>query len=354
MKKLIALLLVLAMAFAMVACGAKEEAAPAATEAAPAATEAATEAAPAATEAAPADGITIGYVIAGPDDYYNVSAEVVKLYGAKQGWEVITLNSEYTPEKEISNFEDLIAMGVDGIMCIAANSESVQTAANLAAEAGIPTVFVSSGPAENFDTLVTGNWTYSGLTHAKYLNENMPGAKVALVEGASGQGIANLIHEAFVATYEGEIVAEHDCNWSREEAMTYTQDLIASGTEVDVIFTYNDEMAAGAQQALEEAGYMPGEIWLCSNNGKPVGLDMLKNGWMLLDIEFAPTSEAYVGAMAMQALLEGKEVNQLIDNPAISLTPDNTEDALTWDPAEFVNNAETLLNMDDTWALILK
>ena len=35
-------------------------------------------------------------------------------------------------------------------------------------------------------------------------------------------------------------------------------------------------------------------------------------------------------------------------------TPDNTEDALTWDPAEFVENAETLLNMDDTWALILK
>ena len=51
MKKFMALLLALAMVFSMVACGAKEEAAPAATEAAPAATEAA----PAATEAAPAE-----------------------------------------------------------------------------------------------------------------------------------------------------------------------------------------------------------------------------------------------------------------------------------------------------------
>ena len=49
MKKLMALLLALAMILSMVACGAKEEAAPAATEAAPAATEAA----PAAAEAAP-------------------------------------------------------------------------------------------------------------------------------------------------------------------------------------------------------------------------------------------------------------------------------------------------------------
>ena len=44
MKKLIALLLALVMVVGLVACGAKEEAAPAATEAAPAATEAATEA----------------------------------------------------------------------------------------------------------------------------------------------------------------------------------------------------------------------------------------------------------------------------------------------------------------------
>ena len=52
MKKLIALLLALAMMIGLVACGAKgEAAAPAATEAAPAATEAA----PAATEAAPAE-----------------------------------------------------------------------------------------------------------------------------------------------------------------------------------------------------------------------------------------------------------------------------------------------------------
>lgn len=299
-------------------------------------------------------GVTIGYVIAGPDDYYNVSAEVVQLFGEKQGWKVVVLNSEYTPEKEISNFEDLIAMGVDGIMCIAANSESVQTAANLAKDAGIPTVFVSSGPAENFNTLVTGNWSYSGQTHAKYLNENMPGCKVALIQGTAGQGIANLITEAFKAEFKGEIVADHDCNWSREDALTYTQDLIASGTDADVIFAYNDEMAAGVQQALEEAGYAPGEIVICSNNGKPIGLEMIQNGWMLLDIEFAPTSEAYIGALAMQALLDGKEVNALIDNAAISLTKENIDSALTWDAKKFVANAETLMDIEATMKTILK
>ena len=300
------------------------------------------------------DEVNIGYVLAGPDDYYNVSAEVVRLYAEKQGWNMTVLNSEYTPEKEIANFEDLISMGVDGIMCIAANNESVQTAADLAAEAGIPTVFISSGPAENYTAFVTGNWAYMGHEHAKYLNENMPDAKVALVAGVAGQDIATLITDAFKADFKGEIVAEKDCNWSRSEAMDYTQDLISSGEEIDVIFTYNDEMAAGAQQALEEAGYAPGEILIASNNGKPIGIEMIKDGWISLDIECAPTTEAYMGALAMQAILDGKEVNQDIYNMAIDVTADTIDDAVTWDPQEFMDNADTLAPYDETMALILK
>jgi len=84
----------------------------------------------------------VGYVVAGPDDYYNVSAEVVKLAGAERGWEVTILNSEYTPELEISNVEDLIAKGVDGILVLAANMESAQTATQKANAAGIPIVFI--------------------------------------------------------------------------------------------------------------------------------------------------------------------------------------------------------------------
>ena len=65
MNKIIALLLVLAMAFSLVACGNNEKseaAAPAAPEAAPAATEAATEAAPEAAPEAADDGVKFAIV----------------------------------------------------------------------------------------------------------------------------------------------------------------------------------------------------------------------------------------------------------------------------------------------------
>ena len=70
MKKLLALLLALVMVVGLAACGAKQEAAPAATEAAPAATEAA----PAATEAAApeASAVPTMYAITGPSEVFEI------------------------------------------------------------------------------------------------------------------------------------------------------------------------------------------------------------------------------------------------------------------------------------------
>ena len=303
------------------------------------------------------DKVQIGFVSAGPDDYYNISAEVVKLAGEQLGWEVSVLNSEYTPEKEISNVEDLITKGVDGILIIAANMDSAQTATQKANEAGIPIVFVAGGPGEGPgvpDSIVAGNWAFSGDWHAKNLNEVFPGAKVALAMAVPGQDIGNLITDAFKAAYEGEIVEEQYCNWSRSEGMEFAQNLITKMTDVDVIFAYNEEMAAGVKQAYEEAGYQPGEVWIISNNGKDIGLQMLADNWMQYTIEFAPTSEAYTGVLAMQEILAGNEVNEVIYNPAVCLSAENIEDAITWDPAEFVENAESIVDVEALKANILK
>ncbi|MCE5190022.1 MAG: sugar ABC transporter substrate-binding protein [Eubacteriales bacterium] len=351
MKKTLSVLLAFAMLFAIVAC------APAAQETAATAAEAATEA-PAAAEATAAaeKTIKIGFVNAGPDDYYNVSAEIISKAGAQRGWEVTVLNSEYTPEKEISNVEDLIAMGVDGIMIIAANMESAQTATQKANEAGIPIVFVAGGPAKGEGvptTVVAGNWAFSGQWHANNLNEVFPDAKVILAEAVAGQDIGTLITDNFESNFKGEVVGKQYCNWSRSETLAYVQDLIAKNQEMDVIFAYNEEQAAGAKQALEENGFKPGDVWIISNNGKPLGLEMIQDGWMQYTVEFAPTTEAYVGVLAMEAVLAGKEVKPFIENPAVCISADNIGDAITWDPEQFLTSDYQKMDMDAIMASIL-
>ena len=306
---------------------------------------------------AAASTISIGYIIAGPDDYYNVSAEVVKFGGSQRGWDVTILNSEYTPEKEISNVEDLIAKNVDGIMVLAANMESAQTATQKANAAGIPIVFIAGGPAEGSgvpNTIVAGNWAFSGEWHGNNLNNVKPDAKVALAAAVAGQDIGTLITDAFKANFKGNIVSEQFCNWSRSETLAYVQDLIASNTDFDTVFAYNEEQAAGARQALQENGYSPGEVWIISNNGKDIGIEMLEQGWMQYTIQFAPTTEAYVGVLAMEAILDGKEVKPMIENPAITISKDNLDAAITWDPVQFANDDHKKIDLEQVMATILK
>lgn len=351
MKRITALILAATMLLALAAC----TAAPAKQPAAETKEPAAQTTAPAADTAT--DKKTVGYIIAGPDDYYNVSAEVVKLAGAQRGWDVTILNSEYAPEKEISNVEDLIAKNVDGILILAANMESAQTATQKANAAGIPIVFVAGGPAEGTgvpDSIVAGNWAFSGEWHSKNLNDVFPDAKVALAAAVAGQDIGTLITDAFKANFKGEIVSEQFCNWSRSETLAYVQDLISSNKEFDVIFAYNEEQAAGAKQALEENGYNPGDVWIISNNGKDIGIEMINAGWMQYTIEFAPTTEAYVGVLAMEAIFNGKEVKSFIENPAVCISKDNIESAITWDAAKFVSEDYLKMDMDAVMASILK
>ena len=300
---------------------------------------------------------SVGYIVAGPDDYYNVSAEVVKLIGAEKGWDVTILNSEYTPELEISNVEDLIAKEVDGILILAANMESAQTATQKANEAGIPIVFVAGGPAEGAgvpDSIVAGNWAFSGEWHGQNLNEVKPDAKVALAAAVAGQDIGTLITDAFKANFTGDIVSEQYCNWSRSETLAYVQDLIAANRDFDVVFAYNEEQAAGAKQALEENGFNPGDVWILSNNGKDIGIEMIQQGWLMYTIQFAPTTEAYVGVLTMEALLDGKEVKPFIENPAICISIDNIDDAMSWDPVQFASEDCKKLDLDHLMSTILK
>ena len=100
MKKLIALLLALVMIIGLVACGAKEEAAP--------------EAAP---EAAADDEIFIGWIAC---DFSAPSVarsrEGAEDKAAELGIKIVTLDSAGDVQKEADNALNLLSQGVDGII----------------------------------------------------------------------------------------------------------------------------------------------------------------------------------------------------------------------------------------------
>ena len=95
---------------------------------------------PAAGDATAESEGTIGVVVYGNNTYNEcwTTGALKALEGS--GYEAKLLNSQFDPSKEISNFQSLIADGVDGILTNPTSQESAARGALLASQQNIPTV----------------------------------------------------------------------------------------------------------------------------------------------------------------------------------------------------------------------
>ena len=137
MKKLIALLLALVMVVGLVACGAKQEAAPAATEAAPAATEAAKEEA-----AAPADEAQlIGVAMPTKDlQRWVQDGDNMKAQLEAAGYTVDLQYAANDIPTQVSQLQNMIANGCEVLVIASIDGSALGTVLEEAKAANIPVI----------------------------------------------------------------------------------------------------------------------------------------------------------------------------------------------------------------------
>ncbi len=346
MKKTLCLVVAVLLAAALLAgCtqSATVESSSAESSSAETVTESAAEsAAESETTQATGEAKTIGFIIAGPDHYYQTNYDTfARAASENDGWETLFLNSEWSFEKELANVEDLIQKKVDAIVLQTNNAEGVLEACKKSLDAGIPFYLIAGSPVPSDivpTCVVEGNWAVAGTNAANVINENYPdGCKVAIIGGVSGQTVDGAITDGFEEQIAAlgadiEIVFNQPGEWQREKAMNVMQDLIASKTEYDVLFCYNEDMSDGALQIMKE-GNAKKPIVTC--NGKDIGQTMVKDGDVLATTEFAPTKEGYLMYLAVKANFEGKTVAENIPNAGLLLTIDNIDEAIPWDVDQF-------------------
>ena len=104
-------------------------------------------------------------------------------------------------------------------------------------------------------------------------------------------------------------------------------------TDFDGAYVHNDEMMAGALQAMQEAGLDPGKYWLGSCNGKEKAWDWVKKGMTTMDANETPTLEADVAHQQIKAYFEGKPFKKAIFNPIVPFTKTdiNTDKLIPYD-----------------------
>ena len=271
MKKYLALILALVMAFALCACG--QTAAPADT--APATETAADAAAPAADDA---NSKLVGVAMPTKDlQRWNQDGENMKAQLEAAGYEVDLQNASNDIQTQVSQIENMVATGCKVLVIASIDGDSLGTVLAQAKEAGIPVIaydrlIMNSDAVSYYATF--DNWLV-GVKQGEFIRDALDldnaGDKTFNIEFITGDPGDNNINFFFGGAMEvlqpyldkGTLVCPSGqtektdvatANWATDAAQSRFESILASyyadGTTLDAVLASNDSTALGVENAL--------------------------------------------------------------------------------------------------------
>lgn len=347
MKKLIALLLALAMVFALCACGSSSSSAPAAEEPAaeepvadsaeepaaeaeaeePAAEEAAAEPAPAASDLTIAVS-TIAYSIA---VLPQVLIDNLQVLCEDNGWKFNMLAAEGDAELQGEQISTLVSTQPDYLVIFPADPILAIDWCEEAAEAGVPVICMHVDVDESCKddgTCVA----YCGINNkavassiADYMFEkNGEDAALNIVEigGVPVQADYIVRTGTFNAAIEGTSYSQlGDIAWaysSRADAKGYMENFISSyGDQINILVGFDDDLTMGGVSALQDNGMTDVQVY--SITGQKEAMAAIQDGTMTMTV-FTPTKAiAQKVVDTINSLEAGQSVDyyQYIDAPIV-------------------------------------
>ena len=256
MKKLIALLLALAMVLSMVACGAKKVEGEGDSNGIPAAVTLRE------TKALKGKKVGCSIVYKG-DEWCAALADALEKLGAYYGAELVCQDGDLNDETQTKQVENMIANKVDIILCDPTTPDGVGIALNKAYDAGIPIIIYDGYWNEGAEkALTTVTWdqkatgTLIGEYFVEYIKENC-GGKATIVELTNA--VSTHCQERFVGLHEVfdasgcdiEIIGLYDSEGNREKAYNA---ITAVVEPFDFVISDVDNGAMGAVSALQAVG----------------------------------------------------------------------------------------------------
>lgn len=310
MKKIVALLLVLAMTLALAACGQT----PAETTAAAAANET-TQAAAENGEKTYKVGISMFVMDAGMTALSGLMKETLEQ--ADIPIEVFITSADSSTDKQNADVEDLVTKGCDLIWIQGFDRDAIVSSLESAYDAGVK---LALGAVANSDSYTyrycNASDEQTGYMQADWFLENYlkknpdKTYKIAMCNGtmstASGAGRRNGVVWGLEASgcSNYEIVVEQDNNYITETAQAWAEGLMTSHPEVDVIFCGNDDMAMGVTNAIDAVG-RTGEIVVLGTDGQDVGLSLMQEGKMAATVRMNVMEIGVAMADSMIQCLKG-------------------------------------------------
>lgn len=246
--------------------------------------------------------------------------------------ELVEVDGQGKAENQISQVENFIAQGVDGIILNPYDADGCAPAVTAAVDAGIPIVVVNAKTSnvEEATAYVGSNDVEAGEMEMQFIAEQLGGeGTIVIMSGLYGnsaqiqrqEGIDNVLAEYPNIT----VYAEQSANWVRDEGMTLMENWLQSGEQIDAVVAHNDQMALGALGAIEAAD-LDYEILTIGIDAIPDAVNSVAEGGMTATILQDGPGQ---GSMALETLVKainGEEFEKETMIPFQLCTIDNVAD----------------------------
>lgn len=261
---------------------------------------------------------TIALAISTLDNPFFVTLKEGAEKKAKElGYNLVVLDSQNDPAKELSNVEDVTVRGAKVLLINPTDSEAVGTAVAVANKKNIPVITLDRG-ANKGDVVshIASDNVAGGKMAGDFIAEKVgKNAKVIQLEGIAGTSAARERGEGFKQAVEAnqfELLASQPADFDRTKGLNVMENLLASHGSAKAVFAQNDEMALGALRAIKASGK---NILVVGFDGTDDAVKAVNGGQLAATIAQQPEKIGELGVEAADKVLKGEKVDAQIPVP---------------------------------------
>ncbi|QEM88978.1 ribose ABC transporter substrate-binding protein RbsB [Glaesserella parasuis] len=261
---------------------------------------------------------TIALAISTLDNPFFVTLKEGAEKKAKElGYNLVVLDSQNDPAKELSNVEDVTVRGAKVLLINPTDSEAVGTAVAVANKKNIPVITLDRGANKgNVVSHIASDNVAGGKMAGDFIAEKIgKNAKVIQLEGIAGTSAARERGEGFKQAIEAnqfELLASQPADFDRTKGLNVMENLLASHGSAKAVFAQNDEMALGALRAIKASGK---NILVVGFDGTDDAVKAVNGGQLAATIAQQPEKIGELGVEVADKVLKGEKVEAQIPVP---------------------------------------
>jgi ribose transport system substrate-binding protein len=275
----------------------------------------------------------VGVSVYDMSSFITAGKEGMDQYAKDNNIELVWNSANLDVSTQANQVDSLINQGVNAIIVVPVQADSLGPQVASAKAKGIPLVPVNAAlDSKDIAGNVQPDDVKAGEQEMQMMADHLGGkGNIVVLQGPLGQsgeldrtkGIKNVL-----AKYPDiKILAMDTANWKRDEAVNKVKNWISGfGPQINAVVAENDDMGLGALQALKESGRT--DVPIVGIDGIEDGLNAVKSGEFIGTSLQNGTVELSAGLAVANALAKKEQVNT---NPVYimpAITKDNVDVAI--------------------------